>query len=310
VTVANHGQAPHPRIVRVINRDALNDRAVLTARLVRQRRRAGLAVARRVLPRQQAPVTIEREYAAAILRRLIPAMRTAIEPLMAALPRLLASAARDRDRAFHVDADEGAEIRQLMELARARMAEAVTVEDLENIARTFAGRTSSFNKMQLSRQLEAALGTDVFIADRRLRPLVDAFVDSNVGLIRDISDKLSSDIEQATMRAITSGMLHGDLAEELEDRFGIAENRAKLIARDQVGKAYGQINAARQRELGVEKFIWRTVHDDRVRDEHEILDGEEFEYNAPPTEGLPGEAINCRCYAEPIFDDISDASEE
>lgn len=308
--MANAGAPPHPRIVRVINRDALNDRAALTARLVRQRRRAGLSVARRVLPRQQTPTLVWKEYAAAITRLMMPAARDALAPLMSALPKLLENAARERARAFHADAGEGSEIRKLVAEARERMSETITVDDLERLARKFADRTATFNKAQLSQQIHAALGTDVFIADRRLRPLTDAFVDANVGLIKDIGDKLAGDIEQATMRAIQAGTLHGDLATELEGRFGIAENRAKLIARDQVGKAYGQINAARQRELGVERFIWRTVSDDRVRDEHDERDGETYDYSDPPAGELPGEPINCRCYAEPVFEDILDEADD
>lgn len=292
-------------ISRHFNRDALNARAALIARHVRSRHNAGIAAPRKIaLPRQQTPATVWREYAAAIIRLVMPVVRSAMEPLLAALPRLTASAARDRALAMHADANEGTEVRDLVDLARTRIAEAITTDDLDRLARQFADRTATFNKAQLSRQLEAALGTDVFIADRRLRPLVDAFVDVNVGLIKDIGDKLANDIEQTTMRAIQAGTLHGDLATELESRFGIAEDRAKLIARDQVGKAYGQINAARQRELGVDKFIWRTVHDDRVRDEHDARDGETYDYNDPPDGELPGEPINCRCYAEPVLDDI------
>lgn len=95
------------------------------------------------------------------------------------------------------------------------------------------------------------------------------------------------------MRAIQDGQLHGDLADELEGQFGFSEDRAALIARDQIGKAYGQINASRQREMGVTQFIWRTVEDERVRSEHEDRNGETYDYSDPPDGELPGEPINC-----------------
>ncbi len=288
-----------------------NHRAVHTARTVRTLRRIGIANRPRSrLPRQASPKMLSLDYARELLK-ITELMRRAFEPLLRALPGILESAARERrvDSA-HADAGETRRIRQLIEQARRTMAETVKVDELERLARTIARRTASFNRVQLGNQVKSALGADVFLADRALAPLTEAFVDANVGLIKNIGDKLASDIEASTMRAVQSGKLHPDLAEELEARFGFSEERAKLIARDQVGKAYGQINSARQRELGVEKFIWRTVKDERVRPEHEDRDGETYTYDDPPDGELPGEPINCRCYAEPVFDAILAESED
>jgi SPP1 gp7 family putative phage head morphogenesis protein len=149
----------------------------------------------------------------------------------------------------------------------------------------------------------------VFVGDRNLRTIVNGFSAENVALIKDISDRTAAEIEKACTRALTSGTLHKDLAKELQRKFKLGEDRSKLIARDQIGKLYGQINAQRQRDLGVEHFIWRTVQDDRVRDEHEERNGERYSYSDPPDGELPGEPILCRCYAEPDFSVILGASE-
>jgi SPP1 gp7 family putative phage head morphogenesis protein len=94
----------------------------------------------------------------------------------------------------------------------------------------------------------------------------------------------------------------------LEERMGVAESRANLIARDQVGKLFGQLNEKRQTELGVTGYVWRTVHDNRVRELHEDRDGQHFDWNDPPEEtpddGHPGTPIQCRCYAEPDLTEI------
>lgn len=284
-----------------------NHNAKHTARLVRIRRGVGAKAPREKLPAQIPPTAIERQYEAEIRELVIERVRAAIAPLLAELPRLLASAGRERSAILH-DAGEGRRVRELMEQARATIADSVTIEDLETLARRVSKRTADYQGTQLHRQVRAAFGADVFTQDRALRPLTEAFVDANVGLIKKIGDDLANDIEAATMRAIQDGMLHGDLAEVLKGEFGFAEKRAELIARDQIGKAYGQINAARQRDLGVTRFIWRTVNDDRVRDEHtareEESEIEPYSYADPPDGELPGEPINCRCYAEPVFDDV------
>ena len=46
-----------------------------------------------------------------------------------------------------------------------------------------------------------------------------------------------------------------------------------------------------------EKYIWVTVGDDKVRPEHEILDGEVRTWYDTPH---PGEEYGCRCHAESV----------
>lgn len=62
----------------------------------------------------------------------------------------------------------------------------------------------------------------------------------------------------------------------------------------------GAINQLRQEELGVEVYIWRSQDDAKVRDLHAGYDDRLFRWDSPPEGGHPGEAYNCRCYAEPI----------
>jgi SPP1 gp7 family putative phage head morphogenesis protein len=278
---------------------------------VRLHRLLGLAARRRRQPRMLPPDLIEQEYGARILA-YVARTRAAFEPLLAELPGLLADAARERERR---DAGEGARIRALIEAARQRLSSAIGASELEQLAHEFSNRTSKWNREQLIKQTRAAFGIDVIGQDRKLGAIVEGFVAENVELIRNIPVKLADDIGSAALRAVTSGTLHGDLARELEERFGVARNRAQLIARDQVGKLNGQINVARQRELGCTRYIWRTVHDRRVRGapggaypnarpSHSSRDGKVFSYDQPPEGGNPGEAILCRCYAEPVLSDI------
>ena len=291
----------------------LRSRAQVTADVVRAHRIFGIPRRpRRKLPRQIPPLSIEREYARAVQDLVVPRIRAALARLYAELPQLLAGAAAERKHdSARRDAGESKRVRQLIEAARQQIRDSISTADIENLAREFARRTSTYQRTQLSRQTTAALGVDVLASDRKLGPIVSNFVDANVSLIRDIGEKTATRVELAVTNAVQTGELHGDLAEDLRV-IGFGEERAALIARDQVGKLYGQVNASRQEELGVNKFIWRTVGDERVRDEHEELDGEEFSYaeGGHPTEGLPGEPILCRCWAEPVFDDVIDMSED
>ena len=95
-----------------------------------------------------------------------------------------------------------------------------------------------------------------------------------------------------------------DRLQQMEERYGMAEDDARRIARDQIGKLNAQVNQERQESMGVTRFVWRTMRDDRVRDEHQELEGEVFSWDDPPAEGLPGEDVQCRCYSEPDFSDL------
>ena len=62
----------------------------------------------------------------------------------------------------------------------------------------------------------------------------------------------------------------------------------------------GLINQLRQQDLGIERYIWRSQDDAKVRDSHAERDDQVFRWDEPPAGGHPGQAHNCRCYAEPV----------
>lgn len=250
------------------------------------------------LPRAVPPSAIEREFTKE-LWALFDRIRPLFSEFEREFPQLLERAARERK-----DADEGDRIRELIDEVERKLTDAITPTEVANIAEKFAGRINRHQREQLARQARAALGQDVFLHDQNVPTLVKGFVTENVSLIKNIPREVSSRIEKLATRAVQEGRLHKDVAKELEAEFGLPRERAKLIARDQVGKLYGQINKSRQKQLGIERFIWRTVNDRRVRSKHKALEGKMFEWDNPPKEGIPGQPIRCRCNAEPVFDDI------
>jgi SPP1 gp7 family putative phage head morphogenesis protein len=176
------------------------------------------------------------------------------------------------------------------------------------LARAIANRTATFQQEQVVRQWKAMFGVDVLKMEPWLASKVEAFTTESVSLIKSIPAKFFTQVESQVIRAAREGLRWEVLAETIEARTGVAEASAKLVARDQVGKFMGELNAARQQELGVSRFIWRTARDNRVRESHEELEGKVFAWNDPPIvdgePSLPGEPINCRCQAEPVLADV------
>lgn len=128
----------------------------------------------------------------------------------------------------------------------------------------------------------------------------------NAQLIKGITPGQAFQVAEATKRANEAGDLAKTFAKELKERFGFAKRRAELIARDQLGKLNGQVSVARQRAIGLTRFRWRSVRDKRVRPEHRLRDGQIYSYSSPPAGELPGEPVLCRCYPEPMFEDLLD----
>lgn len=139
---------------------------------------------------------------------------------------------------------------------------------------------------------------------------MEAATKANVDLITSIPQQFFERIEKAIMENLSSGIRWEDFANVIDHIGDVTEYRAKLIARDQTSKMNSSFNQVRQTDLGINKYQWETAGDERVRDSHAENDGKVFSWDDPPEEtGHPGEDIQCRCVAIPVFD-LDDVEEE
>ena len=89
----------------------------------------------------------------------------------------------------------------------------------------------------------------------------------------------------------------------LNREFKVSGSNLRRITRDQTSKAVGQLTHARHRQLGIQKYTWRTAQDERVRVTHQALEGSRQKWDSPPAVGHPGEDIMCRCVAIPVIEE-------
>lgn len=285
--------------------------------------RHALAVRPAAMPAQQPPTAIELEYVRVVTGLVRRAMRVAYEPLLRMLPGLVAGARARRGDALRLDdKTEEAQARREVRRARRRMAQDLSEPTIRGVAGKAASDVERHSHAQLGRQLRSVLGVDPLGPDaKKLKPIIDGFIHENVALIQDLTPGLASRIEGTILKALTEGTLHEDLARQLQERaFGYAEQRAELIAIDQVGKLYGQLNIQRMRDLGVTHFKWMSAHDERVRGNptgkyrkatpsHWDRHGKVFSIADPPKgkngeKEYPGTPIRCRCIAAPEVDTL------
>lgn len=285
------------------------------ASLVELRRaaRAKVGGGKRRLPRAPRlvwPGALERKYRKA-MAKLVEAMAHLVERrLEVAYPQVVTSAQAARPTADHARADAyGDEIGKLMSLVRTGFFGEYTDAKLAELAAEIARAVATDNKRQLGGVFKSVLGVDVFQAEPWLNAEVGAFVTQNVGLIRSLSTSYFDRIERLVYDGARRGVSWQDLKADLRDATPATRARAELIARDQVGKFNGQLAELRQTQAGVDKYRWRTSLDERVRNSHAAREGKVFAWSDPPEDGHPGEPIQCRCYAEPVLEDLADGGQ-
>ena len=154
--------------------------------------------------------------------------------------------------------------------------------------------TSNWNKKEWRKITLATVGVDVVKAEPWLAPALSSWATENAALITSLDDAAISQVEKWTLKGLREGWRHEEIADMIEERFGVSEAKAEFIARDQISKLNGNLTMERQQSVGIEKYIWRVVGDERVRPSHEAHDGKTFSWDDPPSDtGHPGEDYNC-----------------
>ena len=187
----------------------------------------------------------------------------------------------------------------------------------DKIAKDFTGTISADNKAKIERTLANALGVGVtFLDSKVVKERLAIALSDNVRLIKTIPERHFSKVQQAVFdnyRGIE--FAEGSLTRRLQKIGRISDQQAKFLARDQAAKFTTDLNAIRQEEAGIEGYIWRNQGDERVvgnpsgrypkgnaaHMDHWQREGKVFKWSEPPPDGHPGQAIGCRCFAQPII---------
>jgi SPP1 gp7 family putative phage head morphogenesis protein len=139
----------------------------------------------------------------------------------------------------------------------------------------------------------------------------------NVKLITSIPREAAQRAQELTREAMLGGRRPDEAAREIARTTGVSESQATLIARTESAKANATFTQARAQAIGAERYWWRTMDDEAVRESHRAMgsrsnSGETFLFDPPPEVDTdfdahnPGEVPNCRCYAEPVIPGVDD----
>lgn len=283
----------------------------------RQQLRAALRDPRRRLPRRlRRPVTappreVERQYA----RELESALRDAVKEALAVLRPIA-----NEDINARMDARSDALEREIDGL-KIRFATLYQPKVTRAVKRA-GERTNKDHKKKHERTMRTVLQIRPEFSEPWLVERINQWSTDNSRLVVRQTDAFYNKLAERVREGVASGKRVETLAREIEtdledDGDGWAKRRSKVIARDQVGKLFGELTRARHQELGISRYVWRTSRDERVRESHVEREGLIFswanpiedqlgDYGLAPDriDGHPGQPIQCRCTGEPVLEDL------
>ena len=169
--------------------------------------------------------------------------------------------------------------------------EAMFADDVQKLAGALEGLRGLPARGQAKKMVER-LGTSVLTKKQQEEFAGVALPKDEAGIVINDLRKLRSEPERKLLRT--------------------ARQRAELLARDQVLSANAGASRLKLQEAGASKYVWITSLDERVRENHAELHGTTQNFNDPPIgggtgpddPGNPGEGIQCRCTAYPIFEEL------
>lgn len=259
------------------------------------------------VPRAVEPRMIENAYFRALRSRFKAAIASVEQRLFPALEQIARQYDVETGRQIKRDSATDDFTSTIGDIEATYLREA-TDDELKFLIRKQGLEVNEHNLAQFRKQYRQLIALDVVQAEPWIAPILENYLQKNVDLIKSVEQTYFQQIKNVALEGFQSGLQVKDITERLRQRGIVSTNRLELIARDQVQKLNGQLTKERQTRAGVSKYIWRTSLDERVRPEHAAREGEQFAWDNPPSDGHPGEPINCRCYAEPVFEDVIDES--
>jgi len=140
--------------------------------------------------------------------------------------------------------------------------------------RETAEKAKKFGDKEFEKEIKKGIFVSVPISSPWWNDMLKSWAENNYALITSNASRFVDKINNLTEQAIVNGFSHKRLKEELKKATtGLSDAHCKLIARDQLGKLNGQIAQAQKQEIGLNLYTWSTARDDRVRENHEMMEG-------------------------------------
>ena len=179
-------------------------------------------------------------------------------------------------------------------------------DEASKVARRNLRQIEASHKRRFARTMSRRMGVNVLavLLSQNVAPAMQEALENNVALITSLPERLKAslllDISKLEAERPFDQKV---LSDTLRSRYQKSGYPLRRITRDQTSKLIGDLNRIRQTNVGVRRYVWSTAGDERVRRTHQLNDAKRFTWNNPPPRtGHPGQDIQCRCVALPIFE--------
>lgn len=248
------------------------------------------------------PIVSEREYRRE-LRELVRYTRMLIQTRL--MP-VLGETNREVNAEIRGDASIP-DINAIIDGIRFSVAMRYPANRRQEMALRAAFLANASNRTQFEAKVLVPNNLPIPTAEPWLQPIMESYSYVNTRLIESIPDRYLDSVQNIVNEGVLGGVQTSEIRSQIQAEFGVSDRRAGVIARDQIGKLNGQLNRTRQEKAGFGKYRWQTSGDESVRATHARQQGKIYSWDDPPSEtGHPGEDYNCRCWAEPVFDEEVD----
>lgn len=127
--------------------------------------------------------------------------------------------------------------------------------------------------------------------------------------IKNFLDEETKKLRDEVEESVNAGYRAEHLKELIKERYRVSESKAEFLAKQETSLLTSKYTQMRYKDAGINKYIWSTSGDNRVRHDHKELDGKIISYDDPPIvdkatgrKAHAGEDFGCRCIQVPVID--------
>lgn len=280
----------------------------------------------------QYPKLVEIRYTAALLRMVQAVASIAAKWARTEYPDALARYQTDGITPWTADEDATTVI---LSLTRPLDAEQYAM-DLDGQGSqpmsTAAESVNAWVAKRFSLERQIALGMVYDPQEPWVQKATSDWAETNKKLVKSLVGEHRARMETMALDAVTNGKRPEALLLDILKANKMTYNRARLIARDQIGKLTAQLTEKRSTAIGLDTYVWRTAMDERVRGNpagryptahpsHWGAEGKIGVYGKPgiwidPSTGkevprgandpleAPGIPVQCRCTSQSRWEDL------
>jgi len=180
------------------------------------------------------------------------------------------------------------------------------VAELSSALGTWAVRSEEYHRKEFRKGVLNATTVDLntMLGPWGARETIETVMARNMALIRNVSDQTRDRIADIFFRNYQLRTPLREVAKQISEATGLARDRSLRIASDQTVKMAAALDEERQREVGIDEWIWRHSGKVHFRPEHKARNGKHYKWSTARSVlkgDLPGVLPFCGCKAQAYF---------